>query len=284
VVNARLAIGACSALIGIAIGLLAGSWLRPDAPVTAAVVEDAAVTPDAALATQVAELARALDRERELRGALEIELAMIRESIAVAMASPETPADADATGDTDASAADADGDADAETQKRWFDEPALVASGVDERHAAWLHERFEALQMDELYLRDQAVREGWLRRPRYARQLRRLQAEAREEIGDEDYDRMLFAAGRNNRVLLEDVLSDSPAAAAGIQGGDVLLRYDGRAVFDIRDLVSSTASGEPGSTVSVDVLRGGEELRFYVERGPLGAKIRPERRPPAADR
>jgi hypothetical protein len=50
----------------------------------------------------------------------------------------------------------------------------------------------------------------------------------------------------------------------------------------LRDLLEGTASGALGETAAVDVERDGELLRVYVERGPLGARIQPMQRAPAA--
>ena len=83
-------------------------------------------------------------------------------------------------------------------------------------------------------------------------------------------------------MLLSDVLKSSPAAVAGVQAGDVLVRYGDQPIYDVRDLMAETTSGKLGQSESIDVERDGERLRFYVERGPLGAKIQPMRRPPAA--
>jgi hypothetical protein len=269
-------------------GLLVGRGLRP-LPPTAAPPEVAHAGPDDGLRlAAIEDLERALDRERGLRGALEIELALLRDSLAPEAgmpAAPGTPGESGAPGTantTDAThATAADGErTESKPEKDWFDERQLIENGFDERHAAWLRERFETLQMDELYLRDQATREGWRHKPRFGRKLRQLQNDARADLGDEDYDQLLYAAGRNNRVVLNDVLASSPAADAGIEAGDLLVRYDGHMIFGVRDLLAGTASGELGTQVAIDVERNGAVLRFFVERGPLGAKIQPTRQAP----
>jgi hypothetical protein len=265
------------------VGYAVSGWLQrspPDPPIAAPIP----ATPEA----EIAALRAALDEERGLRGALEMEIEMLRQEI-VREASPRlepTPAPEGAPvareGAPDAEAA-APAHA-APAGDEWFDEAALVAGGVDEHRVARLREHFEALQMEELYLRDDAAREGWLRKPRYHKQVQELRAESREELGDDDYDLLLYASGRDNRVRLRDVLQDSPAAAAGIEPGDILVRYDGQAIFSTRDLLSATTQGAAGSTIALDLVRNGESLRLYVRRGPLGARIQPVRLFPAQGR
>jgi hypothetical protein len=262
------------------IGIAVGSRFRltpPEPPRTTAAHE----------VDQIVELTQELDRERGLRGALELEIAMLRREIVPSPATPTAPSAAS----TATKAADVPPCEEAnETTKtadekparsEWFDTSMLTDVGMDERRAEWLRERFESLQMEELYLRDQATRERWINKARYPSDLRELREETRAAIGDEDYDSMLYGCGRHNRVLLSSVLPNSPAAAAGVQAGDVLLRYGDRPIYDIRDLLAETAGGEFGESASIDVERDGERLRLYVARGPLGARIQPLRRAPS---
>jgi hypothetical protein len=275
---------------GMLVGYAVSGWLQRSPP-----KPPIAVPVPAAPEAEIAALRAALDEERGLRGALEMEIEMLRQEI-VREASPRlepppAPAGArkpEAEGATarvgapdSKAAAPAHG---APARDEWFDEAALVARGVDEHRVARLREHFEALQMDELYLRDDAAREGWLGKARYHKRVRELRAESREELGDDDYDLLLYASGRNNRVRLSDVLQNSPAAAAGIEPSDILVRYDGQAIFESRDLLSATTQGAAGSTVAVDLVRNGESLRLYVRRGPLGARIQPARLFPAQRR
>jgi len=269
-------------------GLLGGyalnAWLWSDPPEGAAAepARSARETGGAsrvdAIEAEIAALKAALDDERSQRGALELQVAMLRQEASARVerrpdpeAAPErakTPAEGvrGAAGGLPAHARP--------HQKQWFDEAALTAQGIDEQHAAWLHAQFEELQMEELYLRDDAARAGWLNSPRFRKQVEDLRGESRETLGDDDYDRLLYATGQNNRVLLSDVLENSPASAAGIEPGDILLRYGDRAIFKPNELLKATSEGKPGATVPVDLLRDGQLLRLYVSRGPLGARIK----------
>jgi hypothetical protein len=296
--NVRLTI-ATAAAVGLLAGYALNALLRSDPPAPP-VGEPAHPAPAAggkgragSIEAEIFALKAALDEERSRRGALEMDLALLRRQIARSTSPPAPPAAAaEGAGEPGTKAPNAPegapGEASAEhahgapRRPKWFDEADLVARGIDEHRAAWLRERFDAIQMDELYLRDEATREGWLNTKRYRNQLLKLRGEARESLEDDDYDLLLYASKRNNRVVIGDVLRNSPASAAGIQAGDVLRRYDDRAIFHPGDLISTTTQGIAGSTVAVDVERDGELLRVYLVRGPLGAQIVSTRSFPAA--
>ena len=54
---------------------------------------------------------------------------------------------------------------------------------------------------------------------------------------DDEYDRMLYASGKQNRVVLSHVLHGSPAQNAGLETGDVVLSYDDVRIFTDDDSV-----------------------------------------------
>jgi hypothetical protein len=154
-------------------------------------------------------------------------------------------------------------------------ERALAAAGLDEETAADIKRRGDGLVMREMYLRDQATREQWLDTPRFAEEMAAIQAERtsiRDEIGDDAYDRYLFALGQPNRVRVDDVLVQSPAAQAGLQSGDMILRYGEARIFAPEDLVAQTRGGTAGETVRLEVIRNGARLQIEVPRGPLGLR------------
>ena len=260
---------------GLAIGLAWGGLQRDEASDTRsgrASGPEESRAPDALdpLRDEIAALDVALATEREARRDLELEVGQLRQEFAALERFPidePEPATGKESGAPDPPAA-------------LFQAAKLQDAGVSEDAVRQLRERHDQGVLDELYLQDQAAREGWLHSARYRRELQGLRTELREELGEGDYDRLLYAVGRKNRVITVSVLHASPAMEAGILAGDVIYSYDGRRVFDLRALKRATAQGALGSTVSVGVQRGDQHLRFFLPRGPLGITMRPATRPP----
>ncbi|HTT33958.1 MAG TPA: trypsin-like peptidase domain-containing protein [Methylomirabilota bacterium] len=69
---------------------------------------------------------------------------------------------------------------------------------------------------------------------------------------------------RDYGVLISDVTPDSPAEAAGVEIGEVLVAVDGRAAENVPFVAFRFASVEAGEKVHLDVLRGSERLAFDV--------------------
>ncbi len=70
-------------------------------------------------------------------------------------------------------------------------------------------------------------------------------------------------------ALVAAVTDDSPAAAAGLKRGDVIVTFDGTPIEDLRDLTRSVADKDPGSAAKVVVLRDGSEQTLDVEIGQM---------------
>jgi len=219
------------------------------------------------------ELAAARTRNAELSA----EVDFLRVQLRVLGENSQIPTPPREAGEDPGLEADESGDS---PQRRWFDADALLAAEIPPHEVERLRETFDASEMDLIELEHQSVREGWNRTPRYWTSLREMRVGLREDLGDDGFDLLLFATGRANRVVIEDVLAGSPGEQAGLQAGDVVIRYDTSRIFKPGELKRQTTAGELGERVSIDVLRGDEHVRIHSERGPIGVKLRAARRLP----
>jgi serine protease Do len=70
-------------------------------------------------------------------------------------------------------------------------------------------------------------------------------------------------------AVVSDVDDGSPAAHAGLQQGDVITQFDGKPVSDSNQLRNMVASTQPGTTVSLQVLRHGKTENVQAKLGEL---------------
>ncbi len=68
-------------------------------------------------------------------------------------------------------------------------------------------------------------------------------------------------------VLLSGVRENGPAAQAGLQGGDTIIRFDDISVGNIYDYTFALRSRKPGQQVRITVKRGGKELELLATLG-----------------
>ncbi len=114
-------------------------------------------------------------------------------------------------------------------------------------------------------------------------------------VGIQDMDQALaksFGLDRPRGALVANVESGGPAAAAGVQEGDVILSFDGHSIDSAGTLPATVAAAEPGRNVELEVWRdrasrklrvklGGAEAEEVVadngapQRGRLGLRLRP---------
>ncbi len=82
-----------------------------------------------------------------------------------------------------------------------------------------------------------------------------------------------FNLSSSEGALISEVMENSPAEKAGIQRGDVVLRFNGNPVKDARSLSRLVAQTQPGTKVKVTVLRGGQEKNIDVIVGQMPESV-----------
>ncbi|HWP34794.1 MAG TPA: DegQ family serine endoprotease, partial [Thermodesulfobacteriota bacterium] len=118
-------------------------------------------------------------------------------------------------------------------------------------------------------LREQGrVRRGWL-----GVHVQRLTPELARGVGAAD----------ERGALVTDVAAGSPAEAAGVRRGDVIVEFDGKPVGDASELPRLVAAAPVGKRASVTVVRDGQARTLTVTVGELpeegSARRRPQRAP-----
>jgi len=72
-------------------------------------------------------------------------------------------------------------------------------------------------------------------------------------------------------ALVASVTPDGPAERSGLESGDVIVRFNGNAIDEMRELPRVVADTDVGQTVEVVIIRNGQEMTFDVELGELEA-------------
>ena len=155
----------------------------------------------------------------------------------------------------------------------------LAAAGFTEEEVATLRRRQGENQMRQVELDDRARREGWVNTPRYYEEINRLFDDTdpiRSELGDDAFDRYLYATGRPNRIRVTQVIETSPAEQAGFRSGDIIVSYGGERLFSTQQLTGLRSEGERGATVNVEIVRDGIPMQIAIPRGPMGIQTSPD--------
>jgi serine protease Do len=77
----------------------------------------------------------------------------------------------------------------------------------------------------------------------------------------------------NSGALIQSVLEGQPAALAGLQPGDVVTGIDGRPCRGSASLRNYVANRPPGTTVTMDVDRGGRNVKIRVSLKEMTAEL-----------
>jgi len=65
-------------------------------------------------------------------------------------------------------------------------------------------------------------------------------------------------------VKFSDVRENSPAAKAGLKGGDIMTEFDGKPIQNLYDFTYALRGKKPGDEVKVKVTRDGKPLEVAV--------------------
>ena len=80
-------------------------------------------------------------------------------------------------------------------------------------------------------------------------------------------ENMAETLGTQEGVYIKEIEIDSPAMAAGIQSGDVLIRVGNVSVANYNDLLNILYSAQPEDTIEITVLRQEKEMNMDVTLG-----------------
>ena len=155
-------------------------------------------------------------------------------------------------------------------------ETRLAAAGFTPWQIEAMRRSEAGAQMRQIEFDDRARREGWVNTPRYYDEYNKLTSATdsiRSDLGDEAYDRYLFASGRPNRIAVSTIIETSPAERAGFKPGDVIKSYGGERVFSGQQLTKLRSTGEKGAPVTIEIIRNGELMQITMPRGPMGVQI-----------
>jgi serine protease Do len=78
-----------------------------------------------------------------------------------------------------------------------------------------------------------------------------------------------FKLSDQSGVLIADVSQSGPAKDAGLQGGDVVTRFNGKEVANAHALSRMVAATAPGTRVAVDIIRDGKPQSIKVAVGTM---------------
>ncbi len=74
-----------------------------------------------------------------------------------------------------------------------------------------------------------------------------------------------FGLPNTKGALVAEVEKGSPAATAGIQRGDVIVKFDNHSLSDERQLPEMVAESKVGSTVPIEVVRNGKTFNLSAK-------------------
>lgn len=152
----------------------------------------------------------------------------------------------------------------------------LINQGVAAQTANMLQSFVDDKRLQRLNLRDQAIREGWHDSDEFVEKMNALGDTAhglKQEFGEQVYDQYLYASGRPNRVIVREVINESVAQSAGLQAGDIIIRYADETIYSMNDLRQATTKGTSGESILLEFMRDNQPYSTTIVRGPLGISM-----------
>ena len=104
---------------------------------------------------------------------------------------------------------------------------------------------------------------GHVRRPMLGVQLK---------SGIDETDARALGLPKPEGVLVQDVLADSPARAAGVKAGDVILAVNGKEVDAANEIQTLIAEMEPGDVATLTIFRDGSTITKNVKLAEVSQK------------
>ncbi|MGD9773162.1 DegQ family serine endoprotease [Diaphorobacter sp.] len=112
-----------------------------------------------------------------------------------------------------------------------------------------------AIPIDEaMRVSEQLRTTGRVTRGRIGVQIESVSKDVAESIG----------LGKAQGALVRGVESGSPAEKAGVEAGDIIIRYDGKAVEKVADLPRLVGNTKPGTKTSITVFRRGAQRDLAI--------------------
>lgn len=114
---------------------------------------------------------------------------------------------------------------------------------------------------------DRLVTQGKVEHPYLGIQMVDLTPEIKQNINSNPNSGL--TVNEDKGVLIARVISNSPAAKAGLRAGDVIQKVDDRTVADSRAVQQQVENSRVGATVRMQVVRNRENLSIAVQPGAL---------------
>jgi len=143
----------------------------------------------------------------------------------------------------------------------------LQANGMSPDRADFLARRQSELNLESMQTMWEARRSG---DTGVFQTMIDAQRALRDEMTEVEYEQYLTATDRPTAVSVGSVMEFSPAADAGLQAGDRIVRYDGERVYNIGDLYQRQVAVTGDRNVIIDIERNGTPMQISMPPGPLG--------------